>query len=445
MIFNQAGLALSCDSQATAGLFDETVNAYLGFSLDTGKHVKALLTAEPQMPMANVLMGYFYQLMGSRNLVPRAQKSLAAARQHGQSATARERTHMDALDAWARDDLRGATAHWESILLEQPRDILAIKLAHFGHFYLGDPLNIRDSLARVLPHWSDQDSGYGFLLSMYAFGLEETGDYGKAEAQGRRAIDLNRHDPWGVHAVAHVLEMQERYAEGIEWIDELEEAWSTANNFRYHLAWHRALYYLDRDEPERALQLYDETTWDPDSREYLDLCNDVALLARLDLAGIDTGTRWNAVADVLSQHSQVHIMNFIDAHYTLGLTAGGKSAAAEQMMASLESELSENKNPHDSYLEVAARVGLALSTAMIAYANGRFDRAVELMLPIRYDIQLIGGSHAQRDLFAQLLIDAAIKADRLRVARGLLAERKALKPNNAATERLQTRVLAALA
>lgn len=444
MIANEAGLVLSCDSEATAGLFDDTVNAYLAFSLDTGKCIKALLTAEPNMPMGNVLMGYFYQLMGVRNLVSRAQRSLATAQEHGRSGTPRERLHMDALGAWVVDDLRGATAHWEAILVEHPRDVLAAKLAHFGHFYLGDPHNIRDSIARVLPSWSEQDVVYGFLLSMYAFGLEETGNYAQAEVRGRQAIDLNRDDPWGVHAVAHVLEMQERYAEGIEWIDELESSWGTANNFRYHLAWHRALYYVDRDEPERALQLYDETIWDPESREYLDLCNDVALLARLDMLGVDTGNRWQALAEVLSQPNQVHMMNFIDAHYALGLTLGGEQTVAEQMVSALATELKDAKDPNDSYLEVAADVGLALSSAMIAYANADHARVVELMLPIRYDIQLIGGSHAQRDLFSQLLIDASIKAKRHTLARALLAERRALKPNNIQAERLQATILATL-
>ena len=440
MVVNQAGLALSCESEATAGLFDDTVNAYLAFSVDTGKHVKALLTAEPNMPMGNVLMGYFYQLMGVRKLVSRAQKSLATAQAHAHTVTPRERLHMDALSAWVQDDLRGATAHWEAILLEHPRDVLAAKLAHFGHFYLGDPRNIRDSIARVLPAWSEQDEVYGFVLSMYAFGLEETGNYAQAEAHGRQAIALNRDDPWGVHAVAHVLEMQERYAEGIEWIDELESSWGTANNFRYHLAWHRALYYLDRDEPERALQLYDETIWDPESREYLDLCNDVALLARLDMLGVDTEHRWQALAEVLSQHNQVHMMNFIDAHYVLGLAMGGERAVAEAMVTALELELKQTNDPNDSYLEIAAKVGLVLSSAMTAYANADYDAVVELILPIRYDIQLIGGSHAQRDLFAQMLIDAAIKAKRLALARALLAERVALKPNNAWAQRQVTAV-----
>ena len=442
MATDQAGLDLSCDSDATAKLFDEAVTAYLGFSRATGPCAKSLLTSEPTMPMGNVLMGYFLMLMGVRPLVSRAERSLATAREHETVVTDRERGHMAALAAWTRNDLAGAVTHWEAILIDSPRDLLAAKMAHFGHFYLGNPQQIRDSIARVLPAWSETDPDFGFLLSMYAFGLEETGDYAAAEDFGRKAVGMNPADSWGVHAVAHVLETQDRHAEGIEWLTGLEPTWSAANNFRYHLAWHRTLYYMARGDAEKALELYDETVWDPQANEYLDLCNDVALLARLDMAGIDTGDRWQQLGEVLSKHTQVNIFNFIDAHYALGLAAAGHQSAAAKMINDLADQLSDDWDPNDSHLEVAAKVGFTLSRAMVAYAHDEHAHVVELMLPIRYDIQLIGGSHAQRDLFGQLLIDAAIKSEQLRLARALLAERVALKPNNPAA-RQQYKALAA--
>jgi hypothetical protein len=52
------------------------------------------------------------------------------------------------------------------------------------------------------------------------------------------------------------------------------------------------------------------------------------------------------------------------------------------------------------------------------------------MLPIRYDYACVGGSHAQRDIFAQYLIEAATRDKQLPLARALLAERVALYPSN---------------
>ena len=428
MATDQNGLELSCDSQATAALFDDTVNAYLRFSKNVGKYAKTLLTAEPDMPLGNCLMGYFFQLMGTRALTSRAERCLAAARS-GES-TPRERRHADALEAWLRDDLTGAANCWESILIDHPRDLLAAKLAHFMHFYLGDSTCIRDSIARVLPVWSEADAAYGYMLAMYAFGLEESGQYDEAEDYGRQAVALNSNDIWGIHAVAHVLEMQDRSQEGIGWVNELQPHWSKGNNFRYHVAWHGALFHVDRGEAEQALKLYDETIWDAESNEYLDLCNDASLLLRLEMAGVELGQRWTELAAIVSKHTQQHILNFIDPHYVAALAAGGETAAAEAFIAKLQGELEGDWDPDDTYLQVAEHVGLALARGMLAYAERNHGAVVEHLLPVRYRIQRIGGSHAQRDLFAQVLIDSAIKSKQLPLARSLLAERVALRPNN---------------
>jgi hypothetical protein len=74
-----------------------------------------------------------------------------------------------------------------------------------------------------------------------------------------------------------------------------------------------------------------------------------------------------------------------------------------------------------------------LARAMVAYAQDDHRRVVDLLLPVRYRVQRIGGSHAQRDLFSQVLIDAAVKSNQRPLARSLLAERVALRPNNIVT------------
>ena len=55
----------------------------------------------------------------------------------------------------------------------------------------------------------------------------------------------------------------------------------------------------------------------------------------------------------------------------------------------------------------------------------------------------IGGSHAQRDVFTQILIEAAIKAERHNEARALLAQRALLKPNSVGSWQKYAQVLSA--
>jgi hypothetical protein len=85
-------------------------------------------------------------------------------------------------------------------------------------FLRGDALNLRNRLARVLPHWDAAVPGFSHVLGMHAFGLEECNQYAEAERTARRALDPQPKDGWAVHAVAHVMEMQGRIDEGIAWL-----------------------------------------------------------------------------------------------------------------------------------------------------------------------------------------------------------------------------------
>jgi len=71
---------------------------------------------------------------------------------------------------------------------------------------------------------------------MHAFALEETARYDRAEAPGRRAVELGPRDAWAWHAVVHCLEMQGRPQEGIAWLRSDTQAWSEENFFRALIA-----------------------------------------------------------------------------------------------------------------------------------------------------------------------------------------------------------------
>jgi len=419
------GLPLTAANADAVAAFDATVDAYLGFARDTGDRLKATLKADPAMPLAHVLRGSFFLLMGKPSLLAKATEASAAANRALDGATPRERRHAQALAAWCKGDFEGALREWEAILAEAPRDVMALKLAHYLHFYLGESAAMRDSVARTLPAWDESVPGHAAVLGMHAFGLEESGAYAEAERTGRRAVELNPDDPWAVHAVAHVLEMQDRARDGVAWIRGLERRWDACNNFRYHLWWHLALMHLGLGETEAALALYDERVWDPASDEYLDLCNDAALLQRLELAGLDVGDRWAAVAAKARGQLAARILVFIDAHYALALAAAKDGQAAAELVGAVRACASGDAG---TTAAVAAEVGADLCEGLLAYRAGDFGAAVDRLAPLRGRLRRIGGSHAQRDLFTQILVDAATRAGRREVARTVLEERAAARP-----------------
>lgn len=429
---NQDGLSFTATSEESAKAFTDFTSSYMGFRATTGSILNTLIAADPDMPMAHCAKGYLARLFGSSNQSAKA-KAISDAlpdRMAHIGANDRERAHAAALAAWCSGDMDKTTEIWEGIVLDHPHDALALRLAHFTHFYSGDPRRMRDSVARTLPLWSPEHRDYGFLLGMYAFGLEESGEYAKAEEYGRRAVERNPADAWAVHSVAHVLEMTERAEEGIAWVSNLEDSWSTVNNFRFHLYWHRCLYHLERGEFETVLRLYDQQiVSDIESDFYLDICNASSLLWRLEMFGIDVGDRWEMLADVARKHVADNDLIFVSLHYLMALIAGGDAAAAETMIANIR----QWSTLEGTQAQVCAESGLALAQGLKLARDGRYVEAYEMMGPVRYRMDGIGGSRAQRDVFHMILLDV-IKSSRdtLR-ARALFAERLGHKAHSSWT------------
>ncbi|MDZ7826507.1 MAG: hypothetical protein U5R48_11390 [Gammaproteobacteria bacterium] len=236
----------------------------------------------------------------------------------------REQLHARAVHLWTEGREHDACRLWEQILALAPTDLLALKLAQFSHFYAGDSRAMRRSTDRVAQAWQPEVPRHSWWLGVRAFALEESGALAEAETAGREAVARQADDPWAIHAVAHCLETTGRPAEGISWIDDLTEHWRDAGTMDGHLRWHRALFALEAQGPEAVLAEFDAGMHPPDSEEYLDLCNDIALLQRLELAGLQVGDRWDALADRVELRSNDALLGFCDVHWVLGLAAAGR-------------------------------------------------------------------------------------------------------------------------
>src|SRR5688500_2241343 len=235
----------STSSEETTALLDDVVMAYAGARRDTRDRLSAVLAADPDCAMAHCLDGYLSMLASKRDTVPRAREALARAEAAARSMTARERLHSVALDAWSRDDMRGAARVWDTLRAEFPNDLIALKVSQFVLSYLGESERMRDRVARLLPRRTEDTPGYGYVLGCYAYAREESDASARAEEMGRRAVAIDKADIWAAHAVAHVAEMQGRLGDGIDWISALAPEWNACTNFALHLKWHEGLYHLE--------------------------------------------------------------------------------------------------------------------------------------------------------------------------------------------------------
>ena len=408
---------------------NSAILSYMGLRNDPGDHLKAALAADPNLVFGHVMRGYFFLLMANRRLLPRAMEALRAAEaaEEKAGATSRERAHMAVLEVWLRGDLAGALMRWATILIDSPRDPVAIKLSEFWHFYFGDSPGLRNSVGRVLHAWHDGVPGFGFILGIKAFALEECGDYAAAEAEGRRAVESNPEDVWAAHAVAHVMEMTGRLRDGIDWITGLEDNFHEIGNFIHHVWWHRALFHYEMGDYVRALQLYDNEIRPESTSDYLDITNAASMLWRFELEGVKVGNRWNELIERAAERTEDHMLVFADAHYMMALARAENSQPGFQFLASAKAFAADGAETQGLVMRDA---GYAMCDAILAFGRGDFGRAVDLMLNARAGVRAIGGSHAQRDVFELTLVHAAIRDRQLGLARALLSERTFVRPNS---------------
>src|SRR6201994_568035 len=202
----------------------------------------------------------------------------------------RELHHLRAARHWVEGDWEAATRSLERALLCHPRDLLALKVAQDLYFFLGNRLELRDTAARVLPAWTRDQPGWGYVQGIYALGREENADYRQAESRARAALDHNPRDVWSVHALAHVFEMEGSQRDGVEFLTASAPDWSPSF-FAIHNWWHRGLYHLELGEISEALALYDDPIRAGRSTEWLDVVDAAAPLLRPALFGGDRPRR----------------------------------------------------------------------------------------------------------------------------------------------------------
>jgi tetratricopeptide (TPR) repeat protein len=431
MFRDKRGLDMTASGQAAVDGFDACIDEFLASGRDAGLLLKRVSEVDPDMVMGQCLRGYFMRLPAQAHLAAQSFDALARAESLAGAGTPRERMHVEALAAWCAGDIRRTNRIWDDILIDHPHDILAMRLAHTMHFFLGDLARMRDSMARVMPRWSEDVPGYGFVLGCRGFSHEENSEFVPAEALGRRAVEINENDIWAGHCVAHVLEAQGRRPEGIAWVDAHEEAWKKRGVFAHHMWWHRALHYLELERLDDVLDAYDRQFWAEPSEDNIDIGNASSMLMRLAMLNIDVGDRWASVAGVCAGRVDDRLRPFNDVHFVMALAMAGRMREATAILASMHAFADANRDDSVTLGPIYRDIAIPVAEAILAYASKDYGRVVDIMRDARYIMVPLGGSWAQRDVWVRMLFDAALRSGQYGLARALLAERTADAPASA--------------
>ncbi|MBL8590314.1 MAG: tetratricopeptide repeat protein [Methylobacteriaceae bacterium] len=430
-------------SPAPAGAVDRACaalrRAVLAHDRALPERLAALLAADPAHVRGWALKAIFAMTLARAELLPAATQAAETARAGLRSGAGRpgDAAYVRAAEHLTRGDWTAAIAALDSAIDRDGADSLAVKLAHSLRFMLGDAEGMARSIDGALTRIDAAHPDFGFLLGCRAFALEETFRFGEAERSGRAALEREPTDAWGLHAVSHVHEMTGRAGEGLAWIAAHPAAVESCNNFRFHLSWHEALFRLELDDAAGALSLYDGAIRAERSDDFRDIANAASLLRRLELAGLAVGDRWEELGDLCARRVADRSLVFADLHYVMALAGAGRIDSAETLARSLAAA------PARSLEQTRrSRIGASLAAALIDHEQGRFAACAETMLSLRPEWPRLGGSHAQRDIFEQVMLDAMVRAGHPQ-ARALLLTRLARRGGRNAFARLSLDRLAA--
>lgn len=416
---------------------EKALDLLLTYRGDPSAEVDRVLADDPRCMAAHCLRAALIVRGDDRAARSKLAESLAAIEAACPGMNDPARRHADAARAWLDGDSILAAKRYGAIVIDRPHDVLALTVAHALDFRLGERRLMRDRIARVLPKWDAAAPGYASVLAMYAFGLEENGQYRRAEKMARRALALDPRQPAAIHVIAHVMEMQGRSREGLAFLAATESVWLKGTGFSVHLAWHRALFHLDTNGPDSALAVYDTQIADARMSNAMAVLADAsALLWRLALLNVEVGGRWRQLADRWEALPLAGARPFYLVHAMMAFATAGRYGAVTRALEGLPRIDTTGDAP--SLPEEA--IAMPLCEALLAFACSDYAACIECLLRVRHIADRCGGSLAQCDLVHLTFTEAALRARKARLAHALVAERAVLKPQSRLNRMLQRRL-----
>jgi hypothetical protein len=377
-----------------------------GFIASEARAVNIVAAAQQDAsPIVQAYAAAVHMFAESRDAPANARPFIESAMAGASRTTPREQRFIRAVQAWIADDVPLAIALHEEQSRQHPRDLASLKLGQYHLFNIGDSAGMLRLAQAALPHASDVP----YLHGMAAFGWEQCHRLDEAEAAARKAIGMRRKEPWAHHALAHVMLTQGRIGEGHAFMQDVSDTWTGLNSFMLtHNWWHQALFALALGEQAQALRIYDDHVWGVAKDYSQDQINAVSLLARLELAGTDVGARWQDVATYLAARLQDHVLPFLDAQYLYGLARAGRPEA-QVLMRNIEVHATQAPSHSQATWQ---RVAVPAARGLLAHAQGDWAAAAEQLGLALPNLEKIGGSHAQRDLFLRVHKDAVARSGR---------------------------------
>ncbi|MEP1768089.1 MAG: tetratricopeptide repeat protein [Sulfitobacter sp.] len=422
------GLPVTTSNAGTLQGIDDFIHGFLSYQTKAA-NIIAAADADPECALANAYAAMIWMFLEAPAAPAHAAPYLARAQAASTGITAREALVLEATAAWVDGDVPKMLDICDQITTDHPRDMVALKLAQYHLFNAGNAAEMLRLALKSIPEAADIAYAHG----MIAFGYEQCHLLYRAEASARHAMTLQHDDPWAHHAIAHVMLTQGRVAEGAAFLESVAETWGTLNSFmRSHNWWHLALFYLSQGRHDDVRRAFDTHVWGLEKDYSQDQVGATSLLARMEFAGVDVGPRWADVAHHIAKRGGDTVNPFLSLQYLYALARTQHPETDVMMQAIVRRAEDAQQFDHIAWRDVA----LPAAQAIVAHAQGDWPTAITQMSRALPRMSECGGSHAQRDLFEQIHLDALVQDGRASAAQQVLEMRRTYDPDGVPLNRM---------
>ena len=410
-------LPLTTDSPGAADRYVETIDRFLSQTYGADQAIAQAIEADDNLAVAHAAKALFQ--MYAMNMAD-ARETIAHARKLAVSATKRERQHVQAISLMIEGDSHKALRLIREHLDEFPRDMLMVRLANrlliLGCSGAGIPNFPEELLSMLKPLRSEYGEDWAFL-GQYAFAHHETGYFDDALKYAERSLDIRPDNANASHSVAHVFFETGDPDGGSDFLGDWLDGYDRRGPFNVHLSWHQALFQLATGRPDNAVTLYEDHIRPSVVKKNLgSLADSASLMWRMKIYGDGQPGPWEEVREI-------------------ALPAAEKPGPALQRRPRRphlrRRRIHRRARTHDRRTRRVRhrrqrprlRGHMPLVKGIEAFAHGAYDDAADNLDGLVEQLPRIGGSHAQREVFEDTILESYIRAGRYDKAQTLLDTR----------------------
>jgi len=422
MAVDRYDLPASTGSTQALEAYGGGVERLLTAGFDPDAKLREAVAEDPGFALAHAALARSLQLQAR---VAEARAAVAQAETLAQGASARERSHIAVLVLAINGKGAAALDALREHLALYPRDALALSLALGVYSLIGfsgradHHLVQRALLESLAPRWPAD----GWFLGYLGWSEIETGEPARGSDTVERGLALKPRNAHAAHARAHghveCGETERGLSFVTRWLDGLADPGGILTG---HLNWHAALFELDLGQADRARERFRRRIENAAAPPMPLLADGASFLWRCLLYGLtDPAPDWTRMRTLTEATFAKSGLPFADLHAAMVEAATGAEASLDRRIAELEQRAADGALPPGGVVPRLCR-------GLRAYGRGDFEAAIAELEPALPELDRVGGSHAQRDVFEETLVAACLHAGRAERARALLAVRSGRRP-----------------